>query len=115
MKVKIIKFGDDKRVENWREIKELTSIEIPFTVEGEKEKRNIVFLRSYGCGDQLDGWANHYYYLAFDKKTKEVIGVLHIERGWHGTFVDCWIRGKKICIRGYREFEKKILEKGDEK
>lgn len=112
--VKIVKFGNIKQIENKREIYLLTGVEPPYIVEGEKEKKGIVFVRNYGCGDQLDHWTNHSYYIAYNKKTRKVLGVLHIKRGWNGTFVDCWI-GKKICVKGYREFEKKILEKGDGK
>jgi len=49
------------------------------------KKEGVIFGRVEASGDQLDGWANHVYYVAVDEETKKVIGAFHVSHGWHGT------------------------------
>lgn len=75
-----------------------------------EKHKNILIGRQILAGDRLDGWANHFHYIAIKivKKGRKwlygkILGLHEIERGWKAP----------LFQKGFREWKKEIL-RGEE-
>lgn len=75
---------------NWKQLQKIVpSVEICTRYDKFRIKDGVLFGSIEMSGDRMDGWARHFYYIAIDTKTKEILSVLKKVHGWHGSFTYC--------------------------